>query len=298
MGNDEDYISVGQDFIYDNPMTNNLVAGVVEVKGNFIQKNQRGWQFGNFSPSGTNKFLLSGEQVQNITFASAPYSRFNTLILTKPLSTGYKLVASGNFYNQLEQLKPVSIQSVSSNLTGLQPTNSSITLTANASGGIKRLYEFWVWKEGENPKIVREYSSDKSFVWKPTELGNYVISVHVKDIKSTKRYDAVKRYNRIYSIGDPVKINSITANFPSPQKINIPIEIKTDAVGGNGLLYEYWVWKIGENAKVVRPYTVESTYRWQPTEPGDYIVSVHVKDKYSIRSYDQFKRLAIYRITN
>ncbi|KQU22365.1 hypothetical protein ASG61_22950 [Bacillus sp. Leaf75] len=293
MENEEDYMYVAKDYKHDNPMNSRLSAGVIELKGNFIQKNQKGWLFGNFQPEGTHKFILSGQDIQKITFETAPYSHFNSLILTKPLSSGYQVDASGDFYKKLEQINPITIQNVKSNKTGSQTINTAIELTADASGGKKKLYEYWIWKDGENPKVVRDYSWDKSFEWVPTEKGNYSISVHVKDIDSTKPYDIYKRYDTTFSIvNPPIKINEIHVNPTNNQVVNKPVEISTDAEGGKEILYEYWVWKDTEDPKILRDYSTDNNFIWIPESPGNYFISVHVKGVDSAKKHDQYKRLS------
>ncbi|WP_410470584.1 triple tyrosine motif-containing protein, partial [Clostridium sp.] len=38
----------------------------------------------------------------------------------------------------------------------------------------------------------RDYSSSKSFTWKPTNVGSYKISAYVKDVNSSNSVDAFK----------------------------------------------------------------------------------------------------------
>ncbi len=56
-------------------------AGILEVKGNFIQKSTDTASCNNFKAGGTHKVLLSGSGTQVVTFEDADYFYFVTLEL-------------------------------------------------------------------------------------------------------------------------------------------------------------------------------------------------------------------------
>ena len=79
MQNDEDYILVnGNVFAYSYSNSSKLVAGILEIKGNFTQKYYNSGYQSNFYSSGSHKVILSGEGLQTVSFASTQ-SQFNTL---------------------------------------------------------------------------------------------------------------------------------------------------------------------------------------------------------------------------
>ena len=88
-------------------------------------------------------------------------------------------------------IDPVTISSISVDKKSPQAPNSSITFTANASGGTSLLYQFLI-NDGSGWKVLRDYSSSKSFTWKPTNVGSYKISAYVKDVNSSNSVDAFK----------------------------------------------------------------------------------------------------------
>lgn len=61
-----------------------LTAGIMEIKGDFYQYDN-GTEFA-FPASGTHKVILSGSDIQNITFESYDASHFNNIELTQELS--------------------------------------------------------------------------------------------------------------------------------------------------------------------------------------------------------------------
>ena len=89
MNNTADYIYVGGSFVtqayYEHK--ERLTAGVMEVKGDFIQKQYSSSY--NFYASGTHKVILSADTIQNVSFQNPGSSKLNILIITKPIDSGY-----------------------------------------------------------------------------------------------------------------------------------------------------------------------------------------------------------------
>lgn len=86
-----DKVVVGGSFITDSSVDHSqyLISGVLEVKGNFTQKSSWTVSNLNFNATGTHKVLLSGSNLQTISFEDYNYSRFNVLVITKPIDIGY-----------------------------------------------------------------------------------------------------------------------------------------------------------------------------------------------------------------
>ncbi|HEY9061790.1 MAG TPA: fibronectin type III domain-containing protein [Pseudobacteroides sp.] len=94
MVNEKDYIKVNGSFITQSQYSHNslLTAGILEIKGDFIQKRQIAYD--NFKAGGTHKVVLSGTALQNISFDSpaSQYSCFGTLEITNSSQQGVKFV--------------------------------------------------------------------------------------------------------------------------------------------------------------------------------------------------------------
>ncbi len=86
MVQENDYVLVHKDFYFNSfiPHGDYLINGTLEVKGDFYDFSK-----GNFLPSQNHRVVLSGEDVQYVTFEYPELSSFNILELTKPLETGY-----------------------------------------------------------------------------------------------------------------------------------------------------------------------------------------------------------------
>lgn len=77
MTNSEDYVFVNGDFCANNAYSNGgMTDGTIEIKGNFTQKHYS--YPDNFNPSGNHKVILSGENLQTVSFARTE-SCFNIL---------------------------------------------------------------------------------------------------------------------------------------------------------------------------------------------------------------------------
>jgi SpoIID/LytB domain protein len=189
---------------------------------------------------------------------------------------------------------PVKIESIVTDKTSPQPANSTIKVTANATGGTTKEYKFWVSKDGGAYVRVQDYTTNNSYNWNPTAPGNYKINVHVKDSASSKSYDTYKVIDYVVT-KDQVIVQSITTDKVSPQAINTSINVTANAVGGDSLLYKFNIYD-GTKWTVLKEYSAEKTLQWIPLKSGSYKFSVHVKDAKSEKAYDAYG-VKFYNIT-
>ncbi|CAK8718015.1 hypothetical protein GCAAIG_07470 [Candidatus Electronema halotolerans] len=112
MTNESDHVLVEGDFIMssDSYHESYLTAGILELKGNFIQKSDN-YAYKNFDASGMHKVLLSGSGPQIVSFQYAGgegMSHFNELVLNNPSMTNFTTaVAVTKLFNH--QLKPFTL---------------------------------------------------------------------------------------------------------------------------------------------------------------------------------------------
>lgn len=223
------------------------------------------------------------------------YSPSNTLSWTPTTTGDYKFSvhvrdeSSKNQYddyitmNYTITYSKVNFESIETSKASPQPANVPITIVANATGGVEKLYKFYVY-DGKQWIVLREYSKSNSIDWIPSKPGNYKFSIHVKDKYSNKSYDDFGTLE--YKIKEPVKVTSLSFDQPSPQQSGQFITINAQATGSSHLVYKFIVFD-GAEWKVLQNYSSSNTYKWLP-EAGTYKVVVHVKDKDSIMSYDSY----------
>lgn len=192
-------------------------------------------------------------------------------------------------------LSDIKVNGITADKPSPQTTGTLVNITADAQGGNERLYKFNLLKDGVW-EVVQDYSPNSTFSWMPTLAGDYKFSVHVKDSNSSKSYDAygVISYEVKEKL-DPVVMESVTTDKPSPQLANTAVNITANASGGSTKLYKFNIHD-GKTWVVTQNYSTKNTHQWLPSKPGDYKVSVHVKDQNSTKSYDSYKAIT-YKVT-
>lgn len=159
----------------------------------------------------------------------------------------------------------------------------------NIEGKRNLLYKFIKVSEDGKVTNIQDFSSRKVVTYQETVPGKYKLICLVKDILSNKEYDdralivyKVKAYNT-------VKINNFTPNVSSPQIADKPIILKADACGGKELVYRYI---INGPMAIDTGYIRRNEYEWTPNKPGEYDISLYVKDESFKDEYEDMKAIA------
>ncbi|MFC4386554.1 SpoIID/LytB domain-containing protein [Gracilibacillus marinus] len=183
---------------------------------------------------------------------------------------------------------PVKLASVSTDKPSPQIEGTVININAVGSGGNEMLYKFNVY-DGEQWKVLKDYSFESTYAWKPTKPGNYKFSIHVKDKYSTEAYDDYKTFDYVVD-AEPVDIVNVSTDKLSPQTTNTEIRLTANAIGNGTKLYKFNVFD-GNEWIVARDYNTSPTFDWKPTKAGNYKFSVHVKSQNSLKPYDDYSVL-------
>jgi hypothetical protein len=115
------------------------------------------------------------------------YSTNNTYIWTPTAAGSYRVavyVKDVNSANSVDDYRvipytvtagtptqPTKLNSLDIDKVSPQATGTSITFTANGSGGTQRLYQFCL-DDGSGFRVVQSYSTKKKYKWKPTAAGS------------------------------------------------------------------------------------------------------------------------------
>ncbi|MBE0448189.1 MAG: hypothetical protein IBX64_08850, partial [Actinobacteria bacterium] len=135
-------------------------------------------------------------------------------------------------------------------------------------------------------------------VWTPTSPGEYKLSVYVRDKDTTRGVDAYSQIGYYRVFDQFVVLNSFTTDRASPQLTGTPITITADATGGTELYYKFWV-NDGTGWTVIQDYSTSNTCVWTPTSPGEYKLSVYVKDRDTITNYiDAYGHIGYYKVVD
>jgi hypothetical protein len=198
-------------------------------------------------------------------------------------------LSGGDFTVGEKILEHVDTLDISTSSQTPQHVGSTITLTAMSTGSQIPFYQFWL-NNGSGWKVVQDYSTNKEYNWKPSNPGDYQLSVYAKDKNSPNKVDQFKviHYKIEGQSVAPVEIKSVSSQLPSPQKANSEIQIIAEAIGGEERLYQFWI-NDGTGWKMKQDYTTSNQYNWIPTSVGNYQISVYTKDRNSAKKVDDFK---------
>ncbi|RUR36753.1 hypothetical protein ELS18_11680 [Clostridium perfringens] len=136
------------------------------------------------------------------------------------------------------------------------------------------LYKFWL-RDGDNWKVVQDYSRNSNLSIKIPNIGSYQISVYAKSIYSSLECDDMKLIN--IDVLPNVTLNvSSSSTFINGEKIKLTANTDTNSD------YEYKFWAL-ENGdwKVIQDYSDKNTALFTPITSGNIKVSVYVKNKNS-----------------
>ncbi|MDY2729340.1 MAG: alpha-amylase family glycosyl hydrolase [Clostridium sp.] len=150
--------------------------------------------------------------------------------------------------------------------------NKETTFTAKASGGSGTLsYEFF------NGTTSIGKSEDGKCTWTPDEAGSYKIKVVVTD--ESKNSDSAQMTYTV-SADDPkppIKKLSIKSVEASSDTIKVGDSTTISVVTENGTGDVQY--KFSDGKTVLQKYSSESEYVFEPTEAGDYVITVTAKDE-------------------
>lgn len=173
--------------------------------------------------------------------------------------------------------------------------NSSLKISANASGGSGTKKYKYYYKVSGKTTIIKNYSTSKSVNFTPKKAGTYTIYVSVKDKKKTI---TKSKKIQIYSVIKP-KISLSTTYLKQNSKKSNGVKISVSATGGyttkkTNYKYQYTVYKVKKikvnqttektvNEKIYnKKYSTSCTFTYKPpNEAGTYLVTVSVKDAHS-----------------
>ena len=174
-----------------------------------------------------------------------------------------------------EIIKPITISSFTSDKLSPQYKDTTMTLTANATGGNGSLqYKFTATEKTTGIEtVISDYSSKNSVEWTPLASGTYEVKVNVKDSDGTVKEEKFEFEIKTKDIS----VKSLTLD-KTEGEINEVVNISAEAEGGVGALnYKFYYKKDGKYT-LIQQYSTSNTVAWTPTEEGSYIVYVDVRD--------------------
>ena len=175
---------------------------------------------------------------------------------------------------------PLTAVSVTSSCSSPQLNNTSITLTATATGGTNVQYQFWAYNPAATPawNPLQAYSSMNTCNWIPVVAGNYFLSITAKDGATGVEVNTTTWFAIVS--GPPLTAVSVMPSVPSPVQVNTPITLTATATGGSNVQYQFWVYNpaVTPAWSLLQAYSPSNTCSWTPTTAGASLLSITAQD--------------------
>jgi FtsP/CotA-like multicopper oxidase with cupredoxin domain len=176
---------------------------------------------------------------------------------------------------------PITVNSLTTDLSSPQVVNTTITFSATATGGTGSYESRWgVWTSATNWVFTAWAPGVSSFPWTPTQAASAYVGVWVRNAGAT---DAGVGRSVPYSITQaPITVNTLTSDLQSPQVVNTTITFSATASGGSGSYESRWaVWTSATGWVYTAwgaPAALVPDFPWTPTQPANAYVAVQVRN--------------------
>lgn len=195
---------------------------------------------------------------------------------------------TGYLYNnstkkwEIYDASPLRITSFTTDLASPQYTGMDITVTANAKSSDGTVsYKFSATNNATGQTVVlSNFGAANSVVWTPSVVGDYTITVDVKDTVGNTNQRTMS-----YTVADPsslVKplIMAVRPGNNGQIQVNTTATVNVTAGGGNTgtkLLFYKYVVTDPDGVKNTPYYSLSNTYQLTPSKLGTYKVQVYVQ---------------------
>ena len=145
--------------------------------------------------------------------------------------------------------------------------------TANGAGGVKYMF---VAQLGTNRKIIKNYSTASSVVWKPAKAGTYTLYVYAKDKDNTI---AIKKISR-YKVSAPKMTTSFKATSSYKFKKGKNVKLSAGVKYGTAKFKYKFAYRIKGSRKYVtiKSYSFSRSANFKPAKAGTYYFYVYAKN--------------------
>lgn len=192
----------------------------------------------------------------------------------KPTGTPTSNVNTDNTANgstNLGESSNVDIKITCSKNSPLILGKSVLLEAKNSTSATGLTYRFSVKKSGQTAtKVLQEYSSDNTCVWKPSSKGTYTIIVECKE--GSKEAVSTSATYVVKGLGVSAKASSTSV------KKGKKVKISASASNANGSVKYKYIVKLGKKKVASTGYKAKKTYSFKASKKGTYTVSVYAKD--------------------
>jgi hypothetical protein len=187
---------------------------------------------------------------------------------------------------------------LASNPASPQNPGAQINFIAVGQGG-SGSYEYQYMLYNGSTRLwttLRAFSTTPNLTWDTTGLlaGNYVVQVYVRSAGTTSPRDAFAQLS--YTLTDPVPPPQpaataiLVADKLSPQTLGTTVTFVASGTGGSGSYeYRYLIYDAAARTwSTPQPYSGKNNFAWTPTQAGNYVIQVDVRNAGSINHREAF----------
>lgn len=185
----------------------------------------------------------------------------------------------------------LGVKSLNADKASGQAVNTSVRLTAAATGGISPYQYKFYYKLGTATVTIQDYSVTSTAAFKPTAVGTYTLYVTIKDASGKTATKSIDKYSVVAS----PSVKTFITDKASGQNINTAITLT--AAGADGTLpYQYkFYYKLGTAMVTIQNFSATGTAIFKPTTAGTYTLCVDLKD---VNGNTSTKSIANYVVVN
>jgi len=193
---------------------------------------------------------------------------YNLSVVVKDLNSPNPTTGYSSTVVPYTVVSSLSAATITATPAAPRPANSSITLTAGASGGANCIYKFMA-----DQTMIRDFSASPTCNWIPTDAGTYALTVIIRDLSGADPTREVTSPALSYEISSALAGVTLAAN-PSPFcPKNVPMTLTASPDGGSQVSYRFM-----NGTKILRDFNTSPTFTWTPTTVGSCQLTVVAKD--------------------
>lgn len=209
---------------------------------------------------------------------------YRILCLVKNILSPNEFDDRAIFVYKVKPYKTVKIKNFIADLNSPQAIGSSIKFLSEINGGKNLVYRYIV------KGVIEEdtgFINEDEFIWTPKEVGNYEITLQVKDNSFDGDYEDIKKINfNIEKKGEkPLKIVDVIVDKSRNVLINDSVNIMVKCESEAQVEYAFNIRYAGRTVEKSE-YNKSNWIDFKPTKAGEYEVEILAKDKYSKKDYD------------
>lgn len=178
---------------------------------------------------------------------------------------------------------PVNAVTLTADRTAPATPGSTITWTAQPTGGVAPLSFKWWLYDGLRWQLLRDWSASASYAWTPTVANSaYRMGVWVKSAGNTSDTDEANQGTNFAVVAPaapgPVASLTLVPDRPAPQSAGTAITFTATPAGGVApYAYKWWLYD-GVRWSILRDWTSSASFVWSPVSANSsYKLGVWVR---------------------